>query len=47
MNRDALLKLSRDDLIALVLAQAEVVANPTIQVDGDHEEVCGIYAATA
>ncbi len=39
MNHDALQKLSRDDLIALVLAQAEVVAQQTTQIDLLGEQV--------
>jgi len=44
MNRDALLKLSRDDLIALVLAQAEVVASQTTQVDALTKRVMDLEA---
>ena len=33
MNSDALVRLSKDDLIALVLAQAEVIARQTGQIE--------------
>jgi transposase len=33
MHRDALLQLSRDELIALILAQAEVIARQTAQIE--------------
>ena len=33
MNRDALAQLSKDDLIALILAQADVIARQTVQIE--------------
>ncbi len=33
MNRDALSRLSQDDLIALVLAQADVIARQTAHIE--------------
>lgn len=33
MNRDALSHLSKDDLIALILAQADVIARQTVQIE--------------
>jgi hypothetical protein len=34
MNRDALFQLSKDDLIALTLAQADVIARQGAQIEG-------------
>lgn len=44
MNREALSKLSKDDLIALVLAQAEVIGRQTAQIEALAKRVAELEA---
>jgi transposase len=44
MNRDALCRLSPDDLIALNLAQADVIARQTVQIEGLEKRIEALEA---